>query len=166
MFQLESVQQISRSPEDDLSLPLDLSCRGSLVVKECVRPVAASTPENKGSPISSDNESRSEQSQHYALQDHLLPPPPSAHLNHSALSDRGPLEDENENLVNEARERENSFFNTAQNEPYLTEDSTGLDPPPPLPLYGSGGSIRRIQVSSDDGPPMVYSVRLHAEQVG
>ncbi|XP_064097220.1 zinc finger protein 236-like isoform X2 [Macrobrachium nipponense] len=160
--QLESAQHGSKVPEEELSLPLDLSCRGSSVLKEYARPAASSTPENKESLSGSDTESRGEQSQK-SLQEPPLQP--SGHLNHSVLSDRGPLEDENENLVNEARERENSFFNTAQNEQYLTEDSTGLDPPPPLPLYGSGGSIRRIRVSSDDGPPMIYSVRLHAEQV-
>ena len=84
---------------------------------------------------------------------------------HLSPVDRGPLEDENDNLVNEAREREKAFIDTTQNEQYLTEDSTGLDPPPPLPLYGAGGAVRRVRVGGDDGPPMVYSVRLHAEQV-
>ncbi|XP_068235169.1 sal-like protein 1 [Palaemon carinicauda] len=160
--QVESAQHGLRIAEEELSLPLDLSCRGPGILKDFVRPAASSTPENKESLSGSDTECRGEQSQK-SLED--PPSQSSGHHNHSVLSERGPLEDENENLVNEARERENSFFNTAQNEQYLTEDSTGLDPPPPLPLYGSGGSIRRIRVSSDDGPPMVYSVRLHAEQV-
>ncbi|KAK7017999.1 hypothetical protein SK128_013550 [Halocaridina rubra] len=157
---LESAQSSMVSPDYDATLPLDLSCRGPLTVKNSIRPTASSTPDNKEVHYASDSESKSE---HRPL--HLQDPETSIPHNQSVLSERGPLEDENENLVNEARERENSFFDTAQNEPYLTEDSTGLDPPPPLPLYGSSGAIRRIRVGSDDGPPMVYSVRLHAEQV-
>lgn len=131
-----------------------------MVVKNCGRPAAASTPEptehlNSLVSIVKDEFNNSDTSE----------PCPTEPLNQTVLSDRGPLEDENENLVNEAREKEKAFFNTAQNEQYLTEDSTGLDPPPPLPLYGAGGALRRMRVSSDDGPPMVYSVRLYAEQV-
>nr|XP_045598092.1 zinc finger protein 236-like [Procambarus clarkii] len=155
--QMESVQREFIAPVEDMSLPLDLSCRGSMATRNCERPAASSTPEPKGCIKIQEK-------------DDAFSPPLSEHdptetFNHSVLSDRGPLEDENENLVNEAREREKAFFNMAQNEQYLTEDSTGLDPPPPLPLYGAGGVVRHVRVSSDDGPPMVYSVRLHAEQV-
>ncbi|XP_045107034.1 zinc finger protein 628-like isoform X2 [Portunus trituberculatus] len=94
---------------------------------------------------------------------HTLPHLTAPHLYHS--TDRSPLEDENDNLVNEAREKEKAFIDSSQNEQYLTEDSSGFDPPPPLPLYGVGGAVRRVRVGGDDGPPMVYSVRLHAEQV-
>lgn len=129
-------------------------------MKNCIRPAASSTPEpneqhNTHIRIIKDEFNNSDAS------DQCQTEP----LNQTVLSDRGPLEDENENLVNEAREKEKAFFNTAQNEQYLTEDSTGLDPPPPLPLYGAGGALRRMRVMSDDGPPMVYSVRLYAEQV-
>lgn len=145
--------------EEGNSVPLDLSCRGPSADLH-QRPAAASTPELP-------QEELMVQGRVTGDLDHseLSPRDPRQSLNHSIVSDRGPLEDENENLVNEAREREKAFFNTAQNEQYLTEDSTGLDPPPPLPLYGPGGCVRRVRVSSDDGPPMVYSVRLHAEQV-
>ncbi|ROT78339.1 hypothetical protein C7M84_002970 [Penaeus vannamei] len=158
--QIESEQRLFITPLEDNSLPLDLSCRGPVVVKNCGRPAAASTPEptehlNSLVSIVKDEFNNSDTSE----------PCPTEPLNQTVLSDRGPLEDENENLVNEAREKEKAFFNTAQNEQYLTEDSTGLDPPPPLPLYGAGGALRRMRVSSDDGPPMVYSVRLYAEQV-
>lgn len=145
--------------EEGNSVPLDLSCRGPSADLH-QRPAAASTPELP-------QEELMVQGRVPGDLDHsdLSPRDTRQSLNHSIISDRGPLEDENENLVNEAREREKAFFNTAQNEQYLTEDSTGLDPPPPLPLYGPGGCVRRVRVSSDDGPPMVYSVRLHAEQV-
>ncbi|XP_069960985.1 zinc finger protein 433-like isoform X2 [Cherax quadricarinatus] len=158
--QFESVQHELAAPVQDMSLPLDLSCRGSAAARSYERPAASSTPEPRDCIIIQENGTQDE----FDLSS-LPKHDPAGNLDHSVLSDRGPLEDENENLVNEAREREKAFFNTAQNEQYLTEDSTGLDPPPPLPLYGSGGVVRRIHVSSDDGPPMVYSVRLHAEQV-
>ncbi|KAK4310561.1 hypothetical protein Pmani_017884 [Petrolisthes manimaculis] len=145
--------------EEGSSVPLDLSCRGPSTDPH-PRPAAASTPELPQEELMG-------QGRGSADLDHsdLSLKDTKQTLNHSIISDRGPLEDENENLVNEAREREKAFFNTAQNEQYLTEDSTGLDPPPPLPLYGPGGCVRKVRVSSDDGPPMVYSVRLHAEQV-
>lgn len=158
--QLESIHHEYVSPVDDGSLPLDLSCRGSMSVRNCERPAAASTPELRECMKTQERGTKDDFSQSVLTEQDTAGP-----LNQSVLSDRGPLEDENENLVNEAREREKAFFNTAQNEQYLTEDSTGLDPPPPLPLYGTGGVVRRVRVSSDDGPPMVYSVRLHAEQV-
>ncbi|KAG7176687.1 Zinc finger protein 236-like 3, partial [Homarus americanus] len=153
--QLESVQHGFIAPVEDSSLPLDLSCRGSMAARNCDRPAAVSTPETKECLKSQERGTREE------FNPALLPDQdPAGPFNHSVLSDRGPLEDENENLVNEAREREKAFFNTAQNEQYLTEDSTGLDPPPPLPLYGAGGVVRRIRVSSDDGPPMVLVSRI------
>ncbi|CAL4080995.1 unnamed protein product, partial [Meganyctiphanes norvegica] len=137
--------------EESMSLPLDLSCRTSsksfstglqeqlASAQLCGRPVAASTPEPHDDRV------------------------PSHNL--SALSERGPLEDENENLVNEAREREAAFFNMGVNEAYLTEDSTGLEPPPALPLYQThSNNTRKVRVCSDDGPPMVYTVSVHAEQ--
>ena len=92
--------------------------------------------------------------------------PPSA-LNLTHISERGSFEDEGENLVNEAREREKAFYDSVQsNELYLTDDSTGLELPTPLPLYSGGNSsTRSVKVSSDGGPPMVYKVKFHAEQV-
>ncbi|XP_076063235.1 uncharacterized protein LOC143038122 isoform X2 [Oratosquilla oratoria] len=124
---------------DDLSKPLDLSCRSANATVDLALEFPTDTSNCEA--------------------------PCNAPLQQSLLSERGPLEDENENLVNEAREREKAFFNIAQNEAYLTEDSTGLDPPPPLPLYGTSGTTRKIHVMSEEGPPMVYSVGVHAEQV-
>ena len=48
---------------------------------------------------------------------------------------------------------------------FLTEDSTGLEACP-LPIVGSSGDVKKIKVASDEGAPMVYKVKYHAEQVG
>ncbi|KAB7495970.1 Sal-like protein 1 [Armadillidium nasatum] len=160
----------------DTSMPLDLSCKNlDSCNLDTTNPYIASESFNsRHSGVNKNNLSLSAESE-----PEFYSPEPSLseqqripdHLNsfdmqnQSLFSDRSHAEDETDNLVNEALEHEKAFFDNSQNEHFLSEDSTGLDPPPHLPLVNSGGSTRKIKVCSDDGPPMVYKVKFYSEQI-
>lgn len=167
VFQSET-NNYSNSEKDDVcepGLPLDLSCKKTEHFEHSISPNFSLLNSSSKGGITSKSSSLSSLREACATPELYLDTSQAMDQNHSILSDRSPHEDENENLVNEAREREKAFFDSAQNEPFLTDDSTGLDPPPPLPMVKSGGLTRRIKVCSDEGPPMVYRIKFHAEQV-
>ena len=129
----------------------------------------SSTPNNLHNTTSSSTSSTSTilDLTNFSDKTQLVEVSPPGLLNLTSCTDRGPQEYMNENLVNEAREKEKAFFESVHNENYLTDDSSRHDFSSPLPLYmtDSNSPMPSKSIRVDSGSPMIYQVKIHAEQV-